>query len=133
MKLITIFGRHPLLAEYQYKNITVDPTQMPEALSLISESDALNEIDSPTDHDSNSTIANIINSVVSNVTDGAVVEPRDRLLIPEDIVGPLNQPNTALFCMCLTLGTFALAYYLKLFRNSKFLGRNARRALGNFN
>jgi solute carrier family 4 anion exchanger 2 len=32
----------------------------------------------------------------------------------------------------LTLGTFTLAYSLKIFRNSKFLGRNARRALGDF-
>lgn len=43
-----------------------------------------------------------------------------------------NQPNTALFCMLLTLGTFSLAYGLKIFRNSKFLGRNTRRALGDF-
>ncbi|XP_055914988.1 anion exchange protein 2 isoform X5 [Eupeodes corollae] len=45
---------------------------------------------------------------------------------------PMNMPNTALFCTILTLGTFTLAYYLKLFRNSHFLGRNARRALGDF-
>jgi solute carrier family 4 anion exchanger 2 len=54
------------------------------------------------------------------------------LLLPYDLIGPLNRPNTALFCTILTLGTFALAYYLKLFRNSHFLGRNARRALGDF-
>jgi anion exchange protein len=46
--------------------------------------------------------------------------------------GPINQPNTALFCTLLTLGTFCLAYGLKVFRNSKFLGRNTRRALGDF-
>ncbi|XP_070135793.1 band 3 anion transport protein isoform X3 [Drosophila bipectinata] len=45
---------------------------------------------------------------------------------------PKNQPNTALFCTILTLATFVVAYYLKLFRNSHFLGRNARRALGDF-
>ncbi|XP_034483033.1 anion exchange protein 3 isoform X1 [Drosophila innubila] len=45
---------------------------------------------------------------------------------------PSNQPNTALFCTILTLATFVVAYYLKLFRNSHFLGRNARRALGDF-
>jgi solute carrier family 4 anion exchanger 2 len=43
-----------------------------------------------------------------------------------------NQPNTALFSMLLTIGTFSLAYGLKIFRNSKFLGRNTRRALGDF-
>ncbi|XP_073975521.1 anion exchange protein Ae2 isoform X4 [Rhodnius prolixus] len=43
-----------------------------------------------------------------------------------------NQPNTALFCAILALGTFFIAYYLRHFRNSKFLGRSARRALGDF-
>lgn len=41
-----------------------------------------------------------------------------------DTLGPINQPNTAFFCTILTLGTFAIAYYLKMFRNSKFLGRS---------
>lgn len=44
----------------------------------------------------------------------------------------VNQPNTALFCTLLTLGTFVFAYNLKIFRNSKFLGRTTRRALGDF-
>lgn len=38
--------------------------------------------------------------------------------------GPINQPNTALFCTILALGTFFIAYYLRQFRNSKFLGRS---------
>ncbi|XP_026322255.1 anion exchange protein 2 isoform X3 [Hyposmocoma kahamanoa] len=42
------------------------------------------------------------------------------------------KPNTALFCTMLTLSTFAIAYYLRIFRNGKFLGRSARRALGDF-
>lgn len=46
---------------------------------------------------------------------------------------PLTEtPNTALFCTMLTLGTFVLAYGLKIFRNSHFLGRTSRRALGDF-
>lgn len=53
-------------------------------------------------------------------------------LASADAVGLINQPNTALFCSMLTLGTFALAYYLRLFRNWHFLGRTARRALGDF-
>lgn len=36
----------------------------------------------------------------------------------------LNEPNTALLCTILALGTFFIAYYLRHFRNSKFLGRN---------
>jgi len=35
-----------------------------------------------------------------------------------------GQPNTALFCLILALGTFFIAYYLRHFRNSKFLGRS---------
>lgn len=37
---------------------------------------------------------------------------------------PAMQPNTALFCTILALGTFFVAYYLRQFRNSKFLGRS---------
>ena len=43
-----------------------------------------------------------------------------------------GEPNTALLSLILTFGTFFLAYFLKQFRNSKFLGRNARRAIGDF-
>ncbi|KAG8232819.1 hypothetical protein J437_LFUL014177 [Ladona fulva] len=56
-------------------------------------------------------------------------------IIIEDEGGSLhltNQPNTALLCTILALGTFFIAYYLRQFRNSNFLGRSARRALGDF-
>lgn len=36
----------------------------------------------------------------------------------------LPQPNTALLSLILTLGTFLIAYFLRIFRNSKFLGRS---------
>lgn len=38
----------------------------------------------------------------------------------------LGQPNTALLSTILTLGTFLLAYFLKMFRDSRFLGRGVR-------
>nr|XP_029722114.1 anion exchange protein 3 isoform X4 [Aedes albopictus] len=116
MKLIYVYGRHPLLAEYQYKNVTITPQPLLES-------------------ESNSTIDSSVGllaeslTAVSNIT---VAPLSSNLLPPSDAIGPLNQPNTALFCTILTLGTFSLAYYLKLFRNSHFLGRNARRALGDF-
>ncbi|WAR10579.1 B3A3-like protein [Mya arenaria] len=44
----------------------------------------------------------------------------------------INEPNTALLSTILILGTFLIAYFLRIFRNSKFLGRSARRALGDF-
>lgn len=40
--------------------------------------------------------------------------------------------NTALFCGILSIGTFVLAYCLRVFRNSHFLGRSIRRAIGDF-
>ncbi|XP_052566988.1 anion exchange protein 2 isoform X3 [Culex pipiens pallens] len=121
MKLIYVYGRNPLLAEYRYKNMTVMPQPLLEP-------------------DTNSTLDSSVGllaeslTAISNATTAAVatLNDDDNLLIPADALGPKNQPNTALFCTLLTLGTFSLAYYLRLFRNSHFLGRNARRALGDF-
>ncbi|XP_037800196.1 band 3 anion transport protein-like isoform X2 [Penaeus monodon] len=42
------------------------------------------------------------------------------------------QPNTALLSLILMISTFLIAFKLKHFRNSKFLGRSVRRALGDF-
>ncbi|XP_065074363.1 band 3 anion transport protein isoform X5 [Ochlerotatus camptorhynchus] len=116
MKLVDSYARHPLLAEYQYKNVTITPAPLLET-------------------DSNSTVDTSVGLLAESLTAVAnftAAPLSDNLLIPSDSIGPLNQPNTALFCTILTLGTFSLAYYLKLFRNSHFLGRNARRALGDF-
>lgn len=44
----------------------------------------------------------------------------------------LQQPNTALFCTLLTLGTFSFAYTFKILKTSKFLGKKTRRFLGDF-
>nr|XP_050853768.1 anion exchange protein 2 isoform X2 [Vespula vulgaris] len=57
-----------------------------------------------------------------------------RTLIPKQDEGGtlINQPNTALMCTILCLGTFLGAYYLRIFRNSHYLGRSARRAFGDF-
>ncbi|KAI8496604.1 Anion exchange protein 3 [Branchiostoma belcheri] len=43
-----------------------------------------------------------------------------------------NQPNTALMSTILCFGTFFVAYFLRKFKNSKFLSRGARRGLGDF-
>ncbi|XP_076764623.1 anion exchange protein Ae2 isoform X3 [Xylocopa sonorina] len=80
-----------------------------------------------------------------NVTEIKVVSPetgetiaiplgKQQTLIPEhNAAGILiNQPNTALMCTILCLGTFLGAYYLRIFRNSHYLGRSARRAFGDF-
>ncbi|KAF5898078.1 anion exchange protein 3 isoform X1, partial [Clarias magur] len=44
----------------------------------------------------------------------------------------LNQPNTALLSLVLMVGTFFVAFFLRKFRNSRFLGGKARRIIGDF-
>uniref|UniRef100_A0A2M4CSK8 Anion exchange protein n=1 Tax=Anopheles darlingi TaxID=43151 RepID=A0A2M4CSK8_ANODA len=136
MKLIYVYGRHPLLAEYNYQNITLS-TPHPAAPYAASEGNDTTEATTDLLAESLTTAVNV---TLANVT--AIVQPAlgnlssslssSGLVPPFDAIGPKNQPNTALFCTILTLGTFGLAYYLKLFRNSRILGRNARRALGDF-
>uniref|UniRef100_A0A8C5HLV4 Anion exchange protein n=1 Tax=Gouania willdenowi TaxID=441366 RepID=A0A8C5HLV4_GOUWI len=47
--------------------------------------------------------------------------------------GPIfNQPNTALLSLVLMIGTFFIAFFLRKFRNSRFLGGKARRIIGDF-
>ncbi|KAJ8019935.1 Anion exchange protein 2 [Holothuria leucospilota] len=41
-----------------------------------------------------------------------------------------GQPNTALLSTILIFGTFLLAYFLRMVRNSRFLGREARKMIG---
>ncbi|BFZ21740.1 hypothetical protein BsWGS_24779 [Bradybaena similaris] len=50
----------------------------------------------------------------------------------DHVVELVNQPNTALLSLILIIGTFLIAYFLRVFRNSKFLGRSVRRAIGDF-
>ncbi|XP_035878694.1 anion exchange protein 3 isoform X4 [Phyllostomus discolor] len=50
----------------------------------------------------------------------------------EGLPGPRNQPNTALLSLILMLGTFFIAFFLRKFRNSRFLGGKARRIIGDF-
>ncbi|XP_058121393.1 band 3 anion transport protein isoform X2 [Anopheles ziemanni] len=118
MKLISVYARHPLLEEYLYKNVTVAPAPF-----------VADGNDTTSTTASDGLLAESLTAVV-NGTLGVAADAT--LLLPEDSIGPINRPNTALFCTILTLGTFSLAYYLKMFRNSHFLGRNARRALGDF-
>ncbi|XP_072322027.1 anion exchange protein 3 [Eucyclogobius newberryi] len=53
--------------------------------------------------------------------------------LPDDQDGPVfNQPNTALLSLVLMMGTFFVAFFLRKFRNSRFLGGKARRIIGDF-
>ncbi|KAH8415596.1 hypothetical protein KR222_006022 [Zaprionus bogoriensis] len=105
MKLVSIYKLNPLLSDYNLPPPTL------------------------VDHESSQTNGTILSNVtdsILNVTTTLAPPPSSTPKLPS------NQPNTALFCTILTLATFVVAYYLKLFRNSHFLGRNARRALGDF-
>lgn len=107
MKLVSVYKKNPLLADYNFAPTTLAPQ--------------LQSFD-------NTTMENL-----SNVTaDVSISNTTSSISLVSNIVSYTNMPNTALFCTILTLGTFTIAYYLKLFRNSHFLGRNARRALGDF-
>lgn len=125
LKLVSIYKRHPLFATYSYKNVT---EAMP-SLTTTSFSASDNVTESGVIM---SQLAEGFTTVATIAVDSFNSTQDADLLMPVDARGVINQPNTALFCTFLTLGTFALAYYLKIFRNSHFLGRTARRALGDF-
>ncbi|XP_067266551.1 anion exchange protein 3 [Chanodichthys erythropterus] len=57
------------------------------------------------------------------------IDPQGNGVIGEAI---LNQPNTALLSLVLMIGTFFVAFFLRKFRNSRFLGGKARRIIGDF-
>ncbi|XP_028896668.2 anion exchange protein 3 isoform X4 [Zeugodacus cucurbitae] len=107
MKLVSVYKKNPLLADYHFP---------PATLATQLQSFGNTTMDS---------LGNVTAAVSASNTTSSVS-------LVSNIVSHTNMPNTALFCTILTLGTFTIAYYLKLFRNSHFLGRNARRALGDF-
>ncbi|XP_016108447.1 LOW QUALITY PROTEIN: anion exchange protein 3-like [Sinocyclocheilus grahami] len=57
------------------------------------------------------------------------IDPQGHSVIGKPI---LNQPNTALLSLVLMIGTFFVAFFLRKFRNSRFLGGKARRIIGDF-
>lgn len=99
-KVFLFYKVHPLLPNY------CEELDVPY---LYSSNDALTE---------NHTVAMEINS--SNIPRPFIT----KIHMENDNGMPINQPNTALFCTILTLGTFGIAYYLRIFRNSQFLGRS---------
>lgn len=130
MKLIKVFKRHPLLPEYVYSELPSSP--IAEALRMNandSTTSMLESFSTATMETVTSTYENLTTALSDTTTSSTGLSA---LIYSTDGIGAINQPNTALFCTMLTLGTFALAYYLRLFRNSHFLGRTARRALGDF-
>ncbi|XP_076119844.1 anion exchange protein 3 [Alosa pseudoharengus] len=67
----------------------------------------------------------LMKSYPAGLPDAAYFDPEH----PEPL---LNQPNTALLSLVLMFGTFFVAFFLRKFRNSRFLGGKARRIIGDF-
>ncbi|XP_076031452.1 band 3 anion transport protein-like isoform X2 [Oratosquilla oratoria] len=105
VKLYGIFEVHPLKADYCYED--ENHTQIVVNQDILSVS---------------------VNGTIINGTlyDGVNADGKE-----VDAMNPA-QPNTSLLSFILMIGTFIIAYKLKHFRNSKFLGRSVRRALGDF-
>ncbi|XP_067890887.1 anion exchange protein 3-like isoform X2 [Heterodontus francisci] len=59
---------------------------------------------------------------------------QQRSNITEQIIQTTQQmqPNTALLSLVMMFGTFFLAFFMRKFRNSRFLGGKARRIIGDF-
>lgn len=133
MKLIKVYKRHPLLPDYVYsERPAAETSPIAEALRMTANDTTASmqqSFSTATVEAVTSTYENLNTSLSETSTVSAGLSS---LIFSYDAIGMINQPNTALFCTMLTLGTFALAYYLRLFRNSHFLGRTARRALGDF-
>lgn len=131
MKLFSVYQRNPLLEYYLYD---VTPSVI---LKMFNGTIGVAAFSNSTDYNINSTIAMNSSGVTflrtfDNNTEANLTRTPEILEWIDASQKHMNQPNTALFCTFLTLGTFMLAYFLRIFRNSHFLGRTARRALGDF-
>ncbi|XP_071493352.1 band 3 anion transport protein-like [Diadema antillarum] len=120
-------------------NIYVSPTETmltPEVdlgISFSSQSPATITSPSPTPFGSDlTTFFNVMN----NVTNGTGYYGEDKYdkggkkkkcYVP---YGWNPRPNTTLMSIILTFGTFFIAFFIRQFRNSRFLGRTSRRAFG---
>ncbi|XP_022249553.1 anion exchange protein 2-like [Limulus polyphemus] len=111
-KIYWVFSTNPLLANYCTLT-TTSPLEDPLVSNCVNSSCAQNSSDL---HSLNN--ANLTSLSFEDYSDSAE---------------PLRiHPNTALFSLILMLGTFFIAYFLRHFRNSRFLGRKVRRAIGDF-
>ncbi|KAF2358900.1 Bicarbonate transporter eukaryotic [Trinorchestia longiramus] len=129
-KLIGIFIAHPLIEEYCYGG---------ESLLATMASTSFTDFDNSTfDNTSFTTSVDALERLTAspmnmsdefmNMTEGFMNTTEAPL--PSSAIPP--QPNTALLSLLLMFGTFIIAIKLKKFRNSKYLGRGIRRALGDF-
>jgi HCO3- transporter family len=123
IKLYQVFKQHPLAAEYcsiqpaltSFNTTTANP--LDETYSLVLENVSSTFMDVYVKLTISKFNLLINRSYRFNSSIGPTMKPIDPSI-------KKNQPNTALLCFILALGTFFIAYYLRQFRNSKFLGRS---------
>jgi len=127
-KLAQIFHNHPLVRQYCYEDS--NHTEIGETFLHASVSDVSLLSDGAWQNTSHSDGEpfDIINATIINGTlhSGTNADGED----VDFAEGP--KPNTSLLSLILMIGTFIIAFKLKKFRNSKYLGRGIRRALGDF-
>ncbi|XP_001601955.2 band 3 anion transport protein isoform X3 [Nasonia vitripennis] len=131
IKLVNYFKRNPLLPTYCFASDTSYDSNQTVYQDILQQSPVNNTEISRLTEASQTAVESVL-GISNNRTDFALYQ--DSPFIPaHDKVGlMINQPNTALMCTILCLGTFLGAYYLRIFRNSHYLGRSARRAFGDF-
>ncbi|XP_065304819.1 band 3 anion transport protein-like isoform X2 [Dermacentor albipictus] len=116
-KLYLIFVTHPLLKASDYCDSSPE-AYLPNNISAGNWTDM--------------SAANWTDVSAANWTDVFAANWSGKLYPEFEIIERTRQPNTALLSLILMFSTFFLADFLRKFRNSSFLGRNARRALGDF-
>lgn len=123
MKLIYVFRRNPLLADYCSLSFITNLFASTESTGSTGSTGSYNDSSNYTTE-----FFTYDDLVQDSMNDSMGVR-----LPTMDNLGPINQPNTALFCLILALGTFTIAYYLRIFRNGHFLGRNVSRFISLLN
>nr|CAD7407988.1 unnamed protein product [Timema cristinae] len=111
-KVYQVFKKYPLLYDYCSPSDIANTTETMSNMEWYSGDSELEMLGLDQDFNYTTTISSVDQSNSS-------------FQMRAEIVDSFVQPNTALFCFILSLGTFFIAYYLRQFRNSKFLGRNA--------
>nr|CAD7432443.1 unnamed protein product [Timema monikensis] len=110
-KVYQVFKKYPLLYDYCSPSDIANTTETMSNMEWYSGDSELEMLSLDQDFNYTTTISSVDQSNSS-------------FQMRAEIVDSFVQPNTALFCFILSLGTFFIAYYLRQFRNSKFLGRN---------
>ncbi|XP_013387963.1 anion exchange protein 2 isoform X2 [Lingula anatina] len=119
-KLVSVFMRHPFLPKY------------PDHYDLPDKNVSAHLLHNANGTAAEGTIPFLLQNNGEINTSYVEVSGGKEMIVPLPGQEPANQPNTALMSFILMFGTFCIAFFLKGFRNSKFLGRGVRRAIGDF-